>query len=398
MGCEILRCAQDDRIGFGCDTSLSPPHRTMNEITTQRGKRIHIISERELRDPFFQGDFVRAYCHIHGSDHQRSLSINRADGWGHCFNASCEATVLVAEWNPSLSSRLLSFRDHTGFTSAHSSPYPPEKQGPQIVQPVLLQPNTSRPAHWQREECQALLTLDSAMRTALIQSARARAYLRERRIPLEIAWAEEVAYLPTELLRLPEARSQRALLSRWTERLLFPLYTPSGQGYIGRSLWRWAPGVDEHKHKAILDHPRAPRRWIKTNPAGWFGYDPYQHPQTLIVVEGAFDRLALLAAGMRSTEVIALAGTAIHPDWFPGHVSTVILALDADAGGEHASARLVERLEQVGIQAVVCPPPQDWRGKDWSERWRTSGWAGIRPLFEAHAALTRKLPAAKRGA
>jgi DNA primase len=156
--------------------------------------------------------------------------------------------------------------------------------------------------------------------------------------------------------------------------------------------------MDEHMHKDILDRPRAPRRWIKTNPAGWFGYNPQQHPQSLVVVEGAFDRLALLAAGMMPAEVIALAGTAIRPDWFPGHVSTVILALDADAGGEHASLRLVERLEQAGIRVFVCPPPQDWRGKDWSERWRTSGWAGIYPIFEAHIDLVHMLPAAKRGA
>ncbi len=370
----------------------------MNEITTPRGRRIQIISEQELRDPLWLGDYVRAYCHIHGSDHQRSLSIHRADGWGHCFNAACEATVLVAEWNPALSARLLSFRDPTGLATARTSARFPGKQGPQVVQPVLLQPTSSRPARWQQEESQALLALDNAMRAALAQSERARAYLRERGIPLPVAQAAGVGYLPTELLRLPKARAQRALLGRWTERLLFPLHTLDGQGYIGRSLWRWVPGMDEHVHKAILDRRRAPRRWIKTNPAGWFGYDPQQHPQTLIVVEGAFDRLALLAAGMMPAEVIALAGTAIRPDWFPGHVSTVMLALDADAGGEHASARLAERLEQAGIGVVVCAPPQDRWGKDWSERWRTAGWAGLRPLFESHAALAPTLPAAKRGA
>lgn len=370
----------------------------MNEITTQRGRHIHIISARELRDPLYQGDYVRAYCHIHGSDHQRSLSIHRADGWGHCFNAACEATVLVAEWNPALSNRLLSFRDPAGLSAFSTSAHIPERQGPEIVQPVLLQPTSSRPARWQREERYALFALDRAMRAALFQSQRARAYLRERGIPLAVARVAGVGYLPTELLRLPEARAHRALLRRWTERILFPLHTPDGKGYIGRSLWRWVPGMDEHMHKDILDRPRAPRRWIKTNPAGWFGYYPQQHPQSLVVVEGAFDRLALLAAGMMPAEVIALAGTAIRPDWFPGHVSTVILALDADDGGEHASARLVERLEQAGIRVVVCPPPQDWRGKDWSERWRTSGWAGIHSLFEVYIDLVHTLPAAKRGA
>jgi hypothetical protein len=31
--------------------------------------------------------------------------------------------------------------------------------------------------------------------------------------------------------------------------------------------------MDENTHKALLDQPGSPRRWIKTNPAGWFGFD-----------------------------------------------------------------------------------------------------------------------------
>src|SRR5579884_3238602 len=79
----------------------------MITVTTRQGKRIEIISQNELRDPMMTGARVRAYCHIHGSDHQRSLSIDRESGWGHCFNASCNATVLVAEWNPELAKHLL---------------------------------------------------------------------------------------------------------------------------------------------------------------------------------------------------------------------------------------------------------------------------------------------------
>ena len=55
--------------------------------------------------------------------------------------------------------------------------------------------------------------------------------------------------------------------------------------------------------------------------------------ESLILVEGAFDRLTLLAAGFRATEVVALVGTAAQPSWFPKQVKTIILALDADEGG-----------------------------------------------------------------
>jgi DNA primase len=116
------------------------------------------------------------------------------------------------------------------------------------------------------------------------------------------------------------------------------------------------------------------------------------------LVEGAFDRLALLSGGMKAGEVVALAGTAIRPDWFPAHVSEVILALDADAGGEQASQRLFERLERAGIHAESCPPPQDSWGKDWSERWRTMGVASMVPLFEMRSSRQFGMQAQKQGA
>ena len=79
----------------------------MITITTHQGKAVEIVLESELCSPVDMGERVRAYCHIHGSDHQRSLSINKATGWGHCFNAVCGATVLVVEWNRALAKRLL---------------------------------------------------------------------------------------------------------------------------------------------------------------------------------------------------------------------------------------------------------------------------------------------------
>src|SRR5207245_8892896 len=140
------------------------------------------------------------------------------------------------------------------------------------------------PALWQQEERLALLSLDEHMRAALIQAKRAQVHRYERGIPLRVAEAAGVGYLPAALLRLPKVRKQRNLLLRWVERLLFPLHSPDGKGYIGRSLWRWVPGMDENIHKALLDRPRTPRRWIKTNPAGWFGYDPDQLSGNIMLV------------------------------------------------------------------------------------------------------------------
>lgn len=356
----------------------------MITIHTPQGKRIEIILQSELCDPVNIGEYVRAYCHIHGSDHQRSLSINKLTGWGHCFNALCDVTVLVAEWNRPAARRLLQFY-YQGLSSA-SLPgyrYPGEKKRPTVYQPMLLYPVKPSPT-WQRQELAALLSLDEQMRTALAEHARARAYLEERAIPLEVALETGACYLPHSLLNAPSLQKQRGFLYRWVERILFPLVSPGGKGYIGRSLWYWQPGIDENTHKSLLDQPGKPRRWIKTNPAGWFGVDLDQLPATIILVEGAFDRLTLLAAGFQAAEVVALAGTTVQLDWFPTQVKTIVLALDGDEGGTEASSRLEERLIQEGLGVRMAPPPRDGQGKDWNERWRRLGPQSVHQILAAY--------------
>src|ERR1700737_2599138 len=123
----------------------------MQTVTTRRGKHIALVSQYELRDPHTNGEYVRAYCHIHGSDHQRSLSIQRSNGWGHCFNASCNATVLVAEWNPGVAARLLhSSATASSFKQASSFTFATERL-PLALQPVLLHAPQTIP-QWQQDE------------------------------------------------------------------------------------------------------------------------------------------------------------------------------------------------------------------------------------------------------
>ncbi len=355
----------------------------MLTIHTQRGKRVEIILQSELCDPVHVGEFIRAYCHLHGSDHQRSLSINKATGWGHCFNAACDATVLVAEWNRETARHLIHMH-YQGLSPESSDVYQPpyenKKQLPFVYQPVLLHAPRTVPK-WQRDELAWLLSLEQQMCAALRHSARARAYLHERGIPLEVAIDTGVCYLPAEIMNRPELRGQRGILQRWTDRMLFPLVSPYGKGFIGRSLWHWKPGMDENAHKELLDKPGRPRRWIKTNPAGWFGADLEQCADSIVLVEGAFDRLALIAAGFHARDIVALAGTAAQIDWFPAQLNTVVLALDSDAGGEEATRRLAEQFEQVGISVRICSQLENPDGKDWNERWRQSGTRCLAPLL-----------------
>jgi DNA primase len=228
------------------------------------------------------------------------------------------------------------------------------------------------------------------MHEALRLSRRAQAYLHERGIPPPLAQACGIGYLSRAIWEqaiLPV--EQKTLLQRWIGRLIFPLYSLEGQGYIGRTLLRWEPGMDENAHKALLDRPGAPRRWIKTNPAGWFGFhEPERLARALVLVEGGFDRLVLLAAGLPANAVVALVGTAARPAWLvqsAPQVKRVVLALDADDGGIAAMERLAGEFRQAGLQVALCPPPHDGWGKDWSERYRRLGPQSVWPLYDALA-------------
>src|SRR5947209_7981225 len=190
----------------------------MVTIITSQGRRIEVIYQSELCDPLNMGEYVRAYCHIHGSDHQRSLSIHKETGWGHCFNAACEATVLVVEWNPSMAQRILQAHYWRGKPVPLRYTPPSPQRTPRACQPALLHAPPA-PQKWQRDELAVLQALNRLMRLALVRSMRAQDYLHERGIPLEVALTAGVGYLPPAILDLPEAREHRELLRRWTERI-----------------------------------------------------------------------------------------------------------------------------------------------------------------------------------
>ena len=145
--------------------------------------------------------------------------------------------------------------------------------------------------------------------------------------------------------------------------------------------------MNEQVHKALLEQEGGPRRWIKTNPAGWFCTSFEQLASSIILVEGAFDRLSLLAAGFDPTEVVALAGTALQIAWLPPQVKTIIMAFDGDQGGQEATRRLADQLRHEGFNVKACPALQDRWGKDWNERWRRVGSESVWPLRKTCPAL-----------
>src|SRR5712692_5449812 len=362
---------------------------TITSHTTRRGKVIHRLSLGDLVDAVESGQRLRAYCPIHGGDHQRSLSIDSSTGWGFCH--CCHATVLVETSDPMITGRGGSRDERRGADSETRSPPPcvdPFPPSSLRLDPVRRVPPATPIPHWQQDEVAALMAVEPLMRESLASSQRVQVYLNERGIPLAAALASGIGYLSRAVWEQANvAAEQRTLLKRWIGRIVFPLGSPDGQGFIGRTLLRWEPGMDENTHKAVLDIPGAPRRWVKTNPAGWFGFDtPGRLTERVVLVEGGFDRLALLAAGFPATAVIALVGNAARPAWLARsapQVKDVALALDADLGGKTAMERLADEFRQAGLSVALCPPPHDQWGKDWSERWRRLGPQSMWPLYKA---------------
>lgn len=72
---------------------------TITPQITARGKAIHILSPGDLMQVVESGERLRAFCPIHGGDHQRSLSIDRATGWGFCH--CCHGAALRVPRLPS---------------------------------------------------------------------------------------------------------------------------------------------------------------------------------------------------------------------------------------------------------------------------------------------------------
>ncbi len=359
--------------------------------TTRRGNVIHRLSLDDLIDVVENGQQLRSYCPIHGGDHQRSLSIERATGWGYCH--CCHATVLVETRDPTIIDRRWNSHERRGYGGDTLSPppcvdhLPPSSLRPD---PVRHGPAATPLPDWQHNEVAALRAATPLVRASLTASRWAQGYLNERGILPTIASAAHIGYLSRcAWEHAPVSTEQHSLLKRWIGRIIFPLGSPDGQGFIGRTLLRWEQGMDENAHKAMLDQPDAPRRWIKTNPAGWFGFEaPELLAEWVILVEGGFDRLALLAAGFPANSVIALVGTAARPAWLvrsAPQVKGVVLALDADDGGKTAMERLAIEFRQAGLTVVLCPPPFDQWGKDWNERWRRIGPQSMWPLYEAVA-------------
>ncbi len=362
--------------------------------TTTTTTTFHFFTSGDLRGYKQSRDdsVARAYCPVHSGDNQKSLKIDLEGeyaGFGHCFN--CHERVLIVDINPDAARRL-------GYDKDIPARHTPG------VKPVPVQ------ERWQSIEMQLLQSYVPHMRKALAYE-RPRAYLAQRGISFDVANEHGLMYLPTAPQKehkgcFVDAQGKTCLMQRetlttctacrltalykWQDRILFPLASPDGIGFNGRTLALWQPGMDENEHRDKLKehnkqmhdaldylHEIVPYR--KTNPAGYFNYDAVKTCQQLTIVEGPFDALALLTAGLSG--VIALCGTSMDAKAIPTRIEQVMIALDGDDAGHKATKALRKDLWRHGIEVDYCSIPDDKRGKDWNERYRLHGVDGLLPLF-----------------
>src|SRR6266852_5321398 len=137
---------------------------TITSQTTRQGKVFHRLSPDDLVDAVERGERLRAYCPIHGGDHQRSLSIDSSTGWGFCH--CCHATVLVETSDPMIADKRGSRDERRGADSDTRSPSPCIAHlSPSSFRPYPLRrvpPATTIP-HWQQDEVAALMAVAPLM-------------------------------------------------------------------------------------------------------------------------------------------------------------------------------------------------------------------------------------------
>jgi DNA primase len=202
------------------------------------------------------------------------------------------------------------------------------------------------------------------------EGSAARKYLDERAVSHDLVdrfrigfapprWDALVSHLQTSGESLPLAE-QAGLIARrqggegyydrFRGRVLFPIVEPGGHvvGFGGRAL-------DDATPK-YLNSPETP---VYKKGRALFGLaqatDAIRAARRVVVVEGYFDLLALLEAGVG--EAVAPCGTALtqeHAHRLRRHASEVVLLFDGDEAGERAAERALPLLLAEGLRVRVA--------------------------------------------
>jgi DNA primase len=310
------------------------------------------------------GHVLRALCPFHGSDRQRSLRVQVRSGRFVCF--ACGAWGYMdtarAQWREEQQRQAAFARPaaRRQRASHHRQP-PPRLSRPPVPAARQRSSEPSAPCASTPERPDLAHQL-AAFQAALPGSSGA-TYLQQRGIPLALAQQYGVGYAAPGTWP-HAARDWRG------GRVVFPHTTPDGRLV---NLYGRAVGTAEHV-------PKAKRHDHLPGAKGYFNAAALQAGlASLWVCEGAFDALALLAAGV--PRVVALFGVqGWRWDWVR-EVRELVFALDADIAGQQQWRQLARHAVLRGKHVAALPAAAYGGCKDVSDAWATGVLAvGIGPV------------------
>src|SRR5438105_14473796 len=292
------------------------------------------------------GHVLRALCPFHGSDRQRSLRVQVHSGRFVCF--ACGAWGYTAEARER-------WRDEQQRQAAFQRPAarPQRAQRPRpaaaVASKSAVRPRIPREPARARPD----LTQQLAVFQAVLPGSPGATYLQQRGIPLALAQQCGVGYAAPGTWPHP-ARDWRG------GRVVFPHTTPDSRLV---NLYGRAVGTAEQV-------PKAKRHDHLPGAKGYFNATALQGDAgPLWVCEGAFDALALLAAGV--LRVVAIFGVqGWRWDWVK-EARELVFALDADAAGQQQWRQLARQATLRGKGVAVLPAGAYGGCKDVSDAWAT---------------------------
>jgi DNA primase len=298
------------------------------------------------------GHVLRALCPFHGSDRQRSLRVQVHSGRFVCFACGAWGYMDTArtQWREE-QQRQAAFRRppaHRQRVSHRRQPPPPLPRKPAVAarQGFADPPAPPTPVPARSDLAQQLAAFQAAL-----PGSRGAAYLQQRGIPLTLAQQVGVGYAAPGTWP-HAARDWRG------GRVVFPHTTPDGHVV---NLYGRAVGTAEQV-------PKAKRHDHLPGAKGYFNAAALQAGrEPLWVCEGAFDALALLAAGV--SRVVAIFGVqGWRWDW-AREVRELGFALDADAAGQQQWRQLARQAALRGKRVAVLPAAAYGGCKDVNEAW-----------------------------
>jgi DNA primase len=334
------------------------------------------------------GSDYRGPCPFHGGTH-RNFAVIPKKGRYYCF--VCHESGDVFSW---LMKRLgLDYPSAVRELARRSGiviPEGPGRSGPDPREPLF----------------EAVAVAQDWFGRQLLESSEAavaRDYLQRREVSLETGAVFGLGYAPpgkgflaamaelglaeSTLLQagLTAKRDDGTIIPRFRGRLLFPIHDLRGRvsGFGGRLL---GPGEPKylnspesgifHKGKQLYNQHQAKAAIRKE--------------ETVILVEGYFDVLRLVLAGVE--HVVAPLGTALTPEqaaMLKRVTPSAILLYDSDPAGLRATFRAGDELLRQGMRVKVATLPE---GEDPDSLVKAGGAAALQPVLrDAMDLLERKI-------